>query len=168
LPIGDAFGSVLFSLNGSYLLHNETTPTPVSHTYDCAGLFGFTCQTVNPKWRHNLRATWASPWQVELSAFWRYIGKVSNDNNSTDPTLAGSAFGAYDYFNAKIHAFNYLDLSASWNPFKQLQLRAGINNVFDKDPPLVTSEIVAGGQANTYETYDTLGRQLYAAFTAKF
>jgi outer membrane receptor protein involved in Fe transport len=49
-----------------------------------------------------------------------------------------------------------------------VQLRAGVNNLFDKNPPIVTSEITAGGQANTYETYDTLGRQLYAAFTAKF
>jgi iron complex outermembrane receptor protein len=56
----------------------------------------------------------------------------------------------------------------SWNVLKQLQLRAGVNNLFDKNPPIVTSEITAGGQANTYETYDTLGRQLYAAFSAKF
>ena len=38
----------------------------------------------------------------------------------------------------------------------------------DKDPPLVTSELTAGGDPNTYSTYDTLGRQIYAAFTAKF
>ena len=47
-------------------------------------------------------------------------------------------------------------------------MRAGINNLLDKDPPLITSEIVAGGAANTFETYDTLGRQLFVAFTAKF
>lgn len=169
VPLSHSLGSLLFSLNGSYLLKNATTPSPQSHTYDCSGLFGFTCQTINPKWRHNLRATWNTPWDVEVSAFWRYIGKVSNDANSTDPTLAGgSQFAGYNYFNAKIPAYSYLDLSASWNVVKQLQLRAGINNMFDKDPPLVTSEIVAGGQANTYETYDTLGRQIYVAFTAKF
>jgi outer membrane receptor protein involved in Fe transport len=166
----DRFGSLLFSLAGTYELHNETTPTPSSPTYDCAGLFGFTCQTVNPKWRHNLRATWATPWDVELSALWRYLGKVSLDNNSNQPTLAGSSFGpgSYDFFNARIPAYSYLDLSASWNVLKQLELRVGINNVMDKDPPLVTSELTAGGDPNTYSTYDTLGRQIYAAFTAKF
>jgi hypothetical protein len=30
------------------------------------------------------------------------------------------------------------------------------------------SEITAGGANNTYETCDTLGRQLFVAFTAKF
>ncbi len=167
LPL-DRFGSLLFSLSGTYQLHNETTPSPQSLTYDCSGLFGATCQTVNPKWRQNLRATWTSPWDLEVSAFWRYIGKVSLDNNSYYPSLAYSEFGAYDYFNAKIPAYNYFDLSVSWNVLKQVQLRAGVNNLFDKNPPIVTSEITAGGQANTYETYDTLGRQLYAAFTAKF
>ena len=29
-------------------------------------------------------------------------------------------------------------------------------------------EITAGGANNTFETYDTLGRQVFAAFTAKF
>ena len=47
-------------------------------------------------------------------------------------------------------------------------IRAGVNNVLDKDPPLITSEITSSGANNTYETYDTLGRQLFVAFTAKF
>ena len=167
LPL-DRFGTLLFSLSGTYALHNYTTPSPQSLTYDCSGLFGSTCETINPKWRQNLRMTWSTPWDVEVSAFWRYIGKVSLDNNSYYPSLAYAEFGAYNYFNAEIPAYNYLDLSVSWNVLKQVQLRAGVNNLFDKNPPIVTSEITAGGQANTYETYDTLGRQLYAAFTAKF
>lgn len=57
---------------------------------------------------------------------------------------------------------------ASWKPYKDIQIRGGINNVLDKDPPIMTSEITAGGAANTYETYDTLGRQLFVGVTAKF
>jgi iron complex outermembrane recepter protein len=59
-------------------------------------------------------------------------------------------------------------LAATWHAYKGIEIRAGINNVLDKDPPLVTSEITSGGANNTYETYDTLGRQLFVAFTAKF
>jgi hypothetical protein len=48
-------------------------------------------------------------------------------------------------------------------------LRAGINKLLDKDPPIVTNPALqGGGQADTFATYDVLGRQLYAAFTAKF
>ncbi len=49
-----------------------------------------------------------------------------------------------------------------------MQIRAGANNILDKDPPLVNTDIVAGGAANTYSTYDLFGRQLFLAFTARF
>ena len=166
LPAG--FGDVVFGLNGTYLLHNETTPLPGSPAYDCAGLFGFTCQTVNPRWRHLLRTTWETPWHVSGSLTWRYIGPVSQDNDSSDPSLHFSTFNGYDYVNARIPAFNYLDLEATWNVNGIVQIRAGANNLLDKDPPLVNTDIVAGGAANTYSTYDLFGRQLFLAFTARF
>jgi len=34
--------------------------------------------------------------------------------------------------------------------------------------PLASYEIISGGAANTYSTYDQLGRQLFVSFTAKF
>jgi iron complex outermembrane receptor protein len=168
LGLSAGFGDLVFGLNGTYLLHNETTPLPGGPTYDCAGLFGFTCQTVNPRWHHFFRTTWETPWDVSASLTWRYIGAVSQDNDSSDPTLHFSTFGGYDYFNARIPAYSYLDLEATWNVNKIVQIRAGANNVLDKDPPLVNTDIVAGGAANTYSSYDLFGRQLFLAFTAKF
>jgi iron complex outermembrane recepter protein len=168
LDLPPGFGALNWELNGAYLQHTTTTPVPGAHTYDCAGLFGKTCQTVNPRWHHILRTTWDMPWNVSASATWRYIGKVSQDNNTGDPTLRFATWGGYDFFNASIPAFNYLDLQATWNVNSILQVRAGANNVLDKDPPLVNSFIAPGGQANTYDTYDLFGRQLFVAFTAKF
>lgn len=169
------WGAIGFLLNGSYNLRNATEPVAGAGTYNCSGLFGAECQTVNPRWRHVFRTTWATPFNVDISATWRFIGTVSLDNNNSNPLLFGHTFvnqvtgaPAYNYFNARIPAYNYIDLAASWDVYKGVQMRAGINNVLDKDPPLLTSEIVAGGAANTFETYDTLGRQLYIAFTAKF
>jgi len=128
LPAG--FGGLEFLMNGAYLQHSETTPLPGAHTYDCAGLFGFTCQTVEPRWRHIFRATWNTPWDASFSATWRYIGKVTEDNNSTDPSLYLVTYsGSYDDYNGKISAYNYLDLAATWNVNKIVQLRAGANNV---------------------------------------
>ena len=168
LDLPPGFGDVSFALNGAYLLHNETTPLPGAHTYDCAGLFGATCQTINPRWHHLFRTTWDMPWDVSASLTWRYIGTVSQDNNSGDPTLHFATFGAYDFYNATIPSYSYLDLEATWNVNKVLQLRAGANNILDKDPPVINSDIVAGGAANTYSIYDMFGRQLFVAFTAKF
>ncbi len=47
-------------------------------------------------------------------------------------------------------------------------MRLGINNILDKDPPLGTVEVVGGGAANTYSTYDVMGRQVFMSVTAKF
>jgi iron complex outermembrane receptor protein len=168
LPLSDRWGSLAFALNGAYLKSNKVTQGPGVATYDCAGLFGSICQTVNPKWHHLLRTSWETPWNVVISANWRYIGKVSLDQNESNPTLHFAKFGAFNSFNARIPAYNYLDLAGSWSIKQGLQFRAGINNLFDKNPPIVTSEITSGGAANSYETYDGLGRQLFAAFTAKF
>jgi iron complex outermembrane recepter protein len=174
LPLA-SLGSLGFALNGALLLKDETQPFPGGPSYDCAGLFGLICGTVNPRWRHNLRTTWSTPWNLQFAATWRFIGKVSLDNNDPNPLLFGHTFlnqntggPAFNYFDARIPNYSYIDFAATWQAFRGVEVRAGINNILDKDPPIVTSEITAGGSNNTYETYDTLGRQLFVAFTAKF
>jgi outer membrane receptor for ferrienterochelin and colicin len=112
--------------------------------------------------------TWATPWSLSASATWRYLGPVSDDNNAPDPTLHFATFGAYDYYNARVPGFSYLDLEATWQVGKVLSLRAGVNNVADKDPPIINTVLVPGGQANTNDVYDLFGRQIFVAFTARF
>lgn len=161
-------GAMRWDFNGAYLQHTTTQPLSGAHTYDCAGYFGFTCQTVNPHWRHNLRATWDLPRGLSATVTWRFIGPASNDNNSADPSLHFNAYGAYDFYNARIPGYSYLDLAATWSLTDSLTLRAGINNVTDRDPPIVDTSIVGSGVANTYTTYDLFGRQLFLAVSAKF
>ena len=178
------WGSLSTTLNGAYLWHSTETPYPGSGSFDCAGLFGSTCNSttqgsVNPRWRHTLRVTWETPLDLLLSAQWRFIGPTTFDNNSTNPLLQGAEEGAagsnepfpyYDQYNARIPGYNYLDLSAVWHVMKELDLRFGVNNVLDKDPPLVPSyDITANsGPANSFPAYDYLGREVFVAFTAKF
>jgi outer membrane receptor protein involved in Fe transport len=169
VDLPEGWGGVNFAMSGTYLLHSLAQPLPGAATYDCAGLFGFTCQTVNPHWHHMFRTTWNTPWNVATSLTWRYIGGVSEDNDSNDPTLHLLSWqGSYDYENAKISAYNYLDLEVTWDVTKAVQIRAGANNILDKDPPLIDTDIVSGGAANTYSTYDMFGRQLFLGFTARF
>jgi outer membrane receptor protein involved in Fe transport len=167
LPTG--FGDLHFDMNGSWLQHSVTTPVPGGPSYDCAGLFGFTCQTVNPRWHHILRTTWNTPWDVSASITWRYISSVEQDANTGNPLLANPNYD-YDEYNAHIGSFSYVDLEANWRINKIVTVRAGANNVLDKDPPLLVSQagIIAGGNANTSDAYDMFGRQLFVSFTAKF
>jgi len=160
-------GSLTLAWAASHQLMNKSTPYVGAHTYDCAGLFGLTCQTVNPTWRHVFRATWATPKNLSTTLTWRHISAVSEDNNDADPTLNNSAFNGFDAFNGKIGAQNYFDLAATYE-IKKIELRGGINNLLDKEPPMLGSEIVGGGSPNTYSTYDMFGREIFLAFNVKF
>jgi iron complex outermembrane recepter protein len=166
----DGWGTLLANLTGAWVQHNEQTLYEGAPTFDCAGLFGNTCGTVNPKWRHNLRVTWDTPWNLQLSGQWRFIGGSSFDNNSPQTLLQNQEEGAYDPLNARIPNYSYFDFSATWKIVPGIELRAGVNNVFDKDPPFVPSGDIssASGNVNSYPTYDLLGRELFVAFTAKF
>jgi outer membrane receptor protein involved in Fe transport len=171
-PLANGWGTLTAGLSGSWTQHNSVSPYPGAPSYDCAGLFGNTCLngSVNPTWRHNLRVNWETPWKVLLSAQWRFIGHSSFDNNSSQPLLQSQEEGFYDPYFTHIPNYSYLDLSAIWGVTRWMELRAGINNVFDKDPPFLSSGDISGaaGGLNTFPVYDLLGREIFVAFRATF
>jgi outer membrane receptor protein involved in Fe transport len=91
---------------------------------------------------------------------------VTNEADSGEPTI--SSGGAPDKFNHTLPSRSYIDVSGVWNVNDMFKVRAGINNLFDQDPPLVNSTIVGTGLPNTYPTYDLLGRRMFIGFTANF
>ena len=169
LPLEDVgaqgWGSLSFHFVGTYQLKSSTQTLVGQPTYDCSGLFGPTCQTVDPTWRHNLRVSWNTPWNILASLQWRYIGGSSLDSNSTQAGLNSPPF---DHINATLPAVSYLDLSGAWRINQTLTLRAGVNNILDTDPPVISELISGTGSPNTYPTYDLLGRQIFVSATAKF
>lgn len=163
-----SYGSLNFNFVGTLLQKFETEPIPGLGSYDCTGLFGTTtCGTPLPEWRHKLRSTWTTPWNVDLSLTWRYLSKVTLDSADPNPLLAGAFFEVDRVMGAR----NYFDLSASWNVTKQLTLRGGINNLLDKDPPIVNNTVSGApfGNGNTFpQVYDALGRRVFLNATYKF
>jgi outer membrane receptor protein involved in Fe transport len=175
-------GGLSASFNGTLLKHykvdNGLTPE-----YDCLGLYGPVCSSAVvassspiPKWRHKARVTWDSPFGLGLSVQWRYMGKVKAETLSSNPTLNGQF--NYDP-GLHIKAQNYIDLAATYTLFEMVNLRAGVNNVFDKDPPLTTagnanrpgSSLCPAGpcNGNTYPgAWDALGRYIWAGATIDF
>ena len=162
----DEWGSVSFDFNGSFAATQKNTPLPGADTYDCAGLFGPTCSGIFPKWRHQFRMTWNAPHDVQLSGAWRYIGGAEYEADSSQPTIGGNT--TPDPIAHTVPAVSYFDLAANWNVNEKLAVRAGINNIFDKNPPLIESVIVGGALPNTYTVYDLLGRHMFVALTARF
>jgi iron complex outermembrane recepter protein len=157
-----SWGSLSATFSGSWLQHAESTPFVGLHTYDCAGLYGAICGGPAPTWRHNLRVSWELPWShIDVSAYWRFIGVVGLDQNTNDPSLHYQTFGEYDVIDAHIPRMSYLDLSAIWPVTSKLELRMGINNVFDKDPPIVSEDVNDGTIPGSFPTYDYLGREYF-------
>jgi iron complex outermembrane receptor protein len=166
-PFQNSWGSLAFSFLGTWLSEFKQTPVPGLGEYDCKGLYGQTCGTPNPEWRHKARLTWMTPWSTDLALTWRHISKVNVDLSDSNPLLNGS-FAPID---KELGERDYLDLAASWNVTKQLTISGGIDNILDKDPPIVSSSIATApfGNGNTYpQVYDSLGRKLFISFQYRF
>ena len=160
-------GRVNFNFVGTYLMHSITEPLPGLGTYDCAGLYGPTCGEPNPNWRHNFRVTWEMPWShATLSLNWRYKGPVEIDTNQSNTFLSGIQY----IYGSRIKAYNYFDLAGTVRVLKGVSLRAGVDNIFDKDPPgLYEGQNSSYGNGNTFPgVYDALGRHIFVGLTADF
>lgn len=158
-------GNLGFSLMGTYLDKFESTDLPGEDAYDCTGLYGPTCGTPLPEWRHKARVTWTTPWAMDLALTWRHLDSVALDRSSSHPQLTGTVREV----DRTLGAQDYLDISGSWTLAKNLTLSGGVNNVFDRDPP-VSAQVGAGfGNGNTYpQVYDAMGRRVFLGLTAKF
>jgi outer membrane receptor protein involved in Fe transport len=169
--IGSA-GSLGLQFIGTYVDEFLTEPLPGTSKYDCAGLFGTVCGTPVPDWRHKLRASWTTPWNMDLSLTWRYIAAVDDDRTSSDPNLSAAVIQTDKHLGSR----SYFDLTGSYTfsevgVFSNLTGRLGINNILDKDPPLVGQDTCPAVfcNGNTFpQVYDTLGRYVFLGLTADF
>ena len=121
----------------------------------CAGKWGATCGFPTPDVRNHLRVTWLTPWRVRPSLLWRYVSGV-DDLSST-----GVDLGARHYF----------DLAAVWDYNERFSIRAGVNNLFDKAPPIAGNLAgpASSGNGNTFPgLYDALGRYLFIGLSVGF
>jgi outer membrane receptor protein involved in Fe transport len=144
-PLG-RFGELSFDLVSTYLSTWDWQELPGEVPWDCVGVYwNGPCGRPRPEWRSNFRTTWITPWDASISLLWRYSGEVvdhsglGNDIPSTD----------------------YLDLAGLWEVRDGLELRIGVNNILDDDPP-----IASFGSGNSWpESYDALGRYWFAGIS---
>ncbi|HEY1614593.1 MAG TPA: TonB-dependent receptor [Rhizomicrobium sp.] len=166
-------GTLSFDVLGTWTNHYIIEPVPAGalmgadvpppYSADCAGLFGVVCGNSLPRWRHKVRVTWATPWDFDFSIQWRHSSPVKLDINSSNPVLNGPCGGPCgDTSDAEIAANDYFDLTMAWTLAPGSEIRAGINNLFDKDPPVIDSNILGAPLG-----YDLLGRTVFVAYTIR-
>ncbi|WP_205598286.1 TonB-dependent receptor [Caulobacter sp. 17J65-9] len=159
-------GDVTINFVGTWLDKFEVEPVPGLGTYDCAGLYGPTCGAPLPEWRNKLWIVWNTPWNVDASLSWRYIGEVTLDGLDNNPLLNDPNAPTVD---RKLDSQNYIDIAGSWDVEDNFTLRFGVNNLFDQDPPISSSVGVGSGNGNTFpQVYDALGRHFFIGLTANF
>lgn len=184
--IGD-LGTLTFNFLGTYL-DELVTDTGISipnvdQTFDCVGLYGNVCSSPerggapNPEWRHQARVGFNFKSGFGLSARWRYFDGVTLDALSTNTNLnnagnTGPAPGGVARPGAAgFDSVNYFDLTFTFATGDNYNFVLGANNVLDKSPPTTGSQACPAGpcNGNTYaQTYDALGRYIFAGVTLDF
>jgi iron complex outermembrane receptor protein len=169
------FGDVRTRMIGTYLARLEFSPGSLggvsSKAYNCAGMFGISCEPATPKWRHVFTADWDTPIQgFGVGMSWRYYGETINSLTSTQ--VPPDYITGYNPTDGHLASISYFDVHTSyvWN---KATIRLGVNNVFDKDPPIFDTQNTAGnsiyGESNTNPSlYDTLGRYIFLNVTVDF
>ena len=172
--IGD-LGTLSFAMTGTWLDELITDEGGSRTPYDCAGMWSgdANCGIPSPEWRHRLRISWETPWNVEANLTWRYFGEATREQNvggqggfAANPTTPvanqlGTVFSAQQYF----------DVAGNWSVTENANIRFGVNNVLDSDPPLSTNTHVGAGfgNGNTFpQVYDAMGRYVFIGASVDF
>ncbi len=157
-------GSIRIDYLSTYLSTLKKVPLPGEDAFQCAGFFSSTnstCGVSSPKYRHRLPVTWNTPWKdMSAQVTWRYFGGVDLLDSAGDTR------------NTRLGSRNYFDLAIRMALHERVDLRFGINNLFDNNPPLSTNVGGAGGSfgnGNTFpQVYDSLGRYLFVGTRIRF
>jgi iron complex outermembrane receptor protein len=166
-----SIGSLNLNSVGTWLDRLVLDPVgPVA--YDCTGFYGATCGSStsvagpSPEWRAKTRLTLTTPEGISLSAQWRYFASVQRDTLSPDTDLATTTTRPAD---RRIPAQSYFDLTLTARIGDHYNFRLGVNNITDREPPLVTQLPSGVASGNTYpQVYDAMGRYIFAGVTLDF
>ncbi|WP_332700011.1 hypothetical protein, partial [Halalkalibacter lacteus] len=79
---------------------------------------------------------------VDVSLLWRHLDRVNFEDAAIDPAFSGTLTdpaGTYD-FNT-IEPYDYFDLTMRFNATENFTFTVAVQNLFDKEPPLVGNTI---------------------------
>ncbi|WP_445428698.1 TonB-dependent receptor domain-containing protein [Alishewanella sp. HL-SH05] len=157
--LGD-MGMLDFAGNINKYLEVKSLSSPVSSVIDCNGFYGTNC---NPQ--HEIKATQRTTWNMNdlsVSLLWRYLGSIERETAQQAAT-----FEAF----RQIGSFSYFDLATSYVASENLTIRFGVDNLFDRDAPVVGGEAgsTSVNNGNTFPGYyDMLGRTYRFGISLKY
>ena len=165
LPL-KAMGTVDIALNLNQVDKYWFQATPNSVKRDCLGYYSVACGNASslggPSYEQKFsqRTNWTMG-NFTVGYNWRHVSAVTEEPGGTNFLAKFATIKAYDY----------VDLSASWNAMKNLTVNLSVANAFDKKPPEVGNTIAGTGanSGNTFpQNYDVVGRYFTVGATLKF
>ncbi len=186
------FAKLGLNFTGNYTHDSKFNSNPLiasTINRECTGFYSNNCASIQPKFQWSQRTTLSFK-QIDVSLLWRHIDSVQQEPddiiNGNGPAFQGvlgggttqaAAVAAGNQFVGatvdfqKIKAVNYFDLSTRVAVNDNLSLTVTVQNLFDKQPPLVGSNVgtTSYNSGNVYpSTYDSLGRRFAVAARLKF
>lgn len=150
----ERMGRFTFKLNTTYINDYVIQALPTTDPQDFADSFSGT--SVYPRWRSATRVDWAYK-DLRLGVFHTYIPSMT-DLGAVIP----GPIDSYSQFDFQA-AYSFSGSSRKW--LQGLSVTAGVNNVFNVDPPFIFSE---GNQSHDIVAYDPVGRLIYITARYKF
>ncbi|MBX5461879.1 MAG: TonB-dependent receptor [Steroidobacteraceae bacterium] len=161
-PLGDRYGNLTVNLLVTRLLSWDFAEDNLSPFGHFEGTISTGLAETYPEWKAVTNLGWHFG---QFSVDWniRYIDgmRVVNNDALGSPVQDGliTSIGSYAYHR----------LTGTWSPTDAFHVTLGVDNLFDKDPPIYTDDAQAGVQANTEPgTYDVLGRRFFLVGQYKF
>jgi iron complex outermembrane receptor protein len=173
----------------SYLKNYDSQAFPGGPIFHWAGSLGPSLNGVNPGSAYQYKMNTSLSYMtgpVFVSLAWRYLPKTKNAATPllSDASLCNAVPTTINcFYDTK--AYHVFDLSAQYTIMKNYTIRAGVQNLFDVDPPTNGATTGVGRKADgTYAAggalassgagltnpslYNALGRQFYVGVKAKF
>jgi outer membrane receptor protein involved in Fe transport len=153
-------GTLTLSTDVNYLDKFEIQTLPGGVFLDYAGTIQNTqvdlFSSARPRWKAVSSARYSSA-AFSLGFRWRFIGSMANSAN----------VGVVNGVLPVTKRVDYFDLDGSIKVADGFQLRAGVTNLLDRQPP-VTGATPVGARTIDADTYDLIGRRFFVGFQAKF
>jgi iron complex outermembrane recepter protein len=171
LGIADHLGTFNLNFNGTLTTKYERQFAPGNIPWSCLGYFGFSCGDPMPRWRHVAGINWQLPWvKGGMGVTWRYTGPSRISKLSSNSVLAAAPGQTYP-LASHIPGISYFDFNANVTLVKGIDVRFNVQNLFDKDPPLIGNDPTysVGQYFNTFPAYyGVRGRTLRVGISARF
>lgn len=176
-------GGGMFNMNSvmNYNIESKTQDRPDSTTFDHSGTLGCALQIQCQQYEYRVFTTFnyfRGPWSIQLRhQFWPDVLPAACAEPLATPTSCDNALATGGGVRDN---YQLVDLSGSYTFGDRYTLSVGLENAFDKEPPITGTNplqtpfanpgtragIGLGGAAGA--TYDPLGRLAYVLLRAQF